>query len=188
MVVDFRRPRPHPEPVTIKGNCVEIVQTYKYLGVQVDDKMNWTANTDALCRRGQSRLYFLRRLASFNICIKMLHMFYQTVVASALFYAAVCWGGSIKKRDVTRLDKLVRRVGSVVGTEIDRLISVAERRALSRLLSIMDNPLHPLHSVIFRQRSSFSDRLLSLSCSTDRLRKSFLSHTMWLFNSTPGKR
>ncbi|KAI3363977.1 hypothetical protein L3Q82_001574 [Scortum barcoo] len=66
MVVDFRRPRPHPEPVIIKGDCVEVVHTYKYLGVQLDDKLDWTANTDALCRKGQSRLYFLRRLASFQ--------------------------------------------------------------------------------------------------------------------------
>ncbi|KAI3352050.1 hypothetical protein L3Q82_020867 [Scortum barcoo] len=166
MVVDFRRPRPHPEPVIIKGDCVEVVHTYKYLGVQLDDKLDWTANTDALCRKGQSRLYFLRRLASFNICKKLLQIFYQSVVASALLYAVVCWGGSLKKKDAARLDKLVRKAGSVVGTELDSLTSVAERRTLNRLLSIIDNPSHPLHSAISRQRSSFSDRLLSLSCST----------------------
>ncbi|KAI3363544.1 hypothetical protein L3Q82_012147 [Scortum barcoo] len=124
---------------------------------------NWTANTDALCRKGQSRLYFLRRLASFNICKKLLQIFYQSVVASALLYAVVCWGGSLKKKDAARLDKLVRKAGSVVGTELDSLTSVAERRTLNRLLSIIDNPSHPLHSAISRQRSSFSDRLLSLS-------------------------
>uniref|UniRef100_A0A8C4X371 B30.2/SPRY domain-containing protein n=1 Tax=Erpetoichthys calabaricus TaxID=27687 RepID=A0A8C4X371_ERPCA len=136
--------------------------------------------------KGQSRLYFLRRLASFNICNKMLQMFYQTVVASALFYAVVFWGGSIKRKDASRLDKLVRKASSMVGMELDSLTSVAERRALSRLLSIMENPLHPLNSIISRQRSSFSDRLLSLSCSTDRLRRSFLPQTMRLFNSTRG--
>ncbi|KAK3569879.1 hypothetical protein QTP86_006755 [Hemibagrus guttatus] len=52
-------------------------------------------------RRGQGQLYFLRRLASFNICKKLLQMFYQTVVACALFYAIVCWGGSIKKKDAS---------------------------------------------------------------------------------------
>uniref|UniRef100_A0A8C4SWH5 NACHT domain-containing protein n=1 Tax=Erpetoichthys calabaricus TaxID=27687 RepID=A0A8C4SWH5_ERPCA len=50
----------------------------------------------------------------------------------------------------------------------------------------MENPLHPLNSVISRQSSSFSDRLLSPSCSTDRLRRSLLPHTMRLFNSTSG--
>ncbi|XP_051278345.1 uncharacterized protein LOC127375945 [Dicentrarchus labrax] len=188
MVVDLRRPRAHPEPVTINSDHVELVQTYKYLGVHLDDRLDWTANTDALCRRGQSRLYFLRRLASFNICKKLLQIFYQTVVASALFYTAVCWGGSIKKKDASRLDKLVRKAGSVLGTELDRLTSVAERRALNRLLSIMDNPLHPLHSTIYRQRSSFSDRLLSLSYSTERLRRSFLPHAIRLFNSTQGRK
>uniref|UniRef100_A0A8C4SCV5 TIR domain-containing protein n=1 Tax=Erpetoichthys calabaricus TaxID=27687 RepID=A0A8C4SCV5_ERPCA len=108
-------------------------------------------------------------------------MFYQTVVASTLFYAVVCWGGSIKKKDASRLDKLVSKAGSIVGMELDSLTSVAERRALSRLLSIMENPLHPLNSIISRQKSSFSDRLLSLSCSTDRLRRSFLPQTIFFF-------
>ena len=68
MAVDFRRPKPHPESVIINGDCVEQVQTYKYPGVQLDDKLDWAANTDALCKKAQSRLYFLRRLESFNVC------------------------------------------------------------------------------------------------------------------------
>ncbi|KAI3360241.1 hypothetical protein L3Q82_014556, partial [Scortum barcoo] len=113
----------------------------------------------ALCRKGQSRLYFLRRLASFNICKKLLQIFLPVCGSErALLYAVVCWrGGSLKKKDAARLDKLVRKAGSV-GTELDSLTSVAERRTLNRLLSIIDNPSHPLHSAISRQRSSFSDR------------------------------
>ncbi|KAG9281417.1 cell wall protein DAN4-like [Astyanax mexicanus] len=48
----------------------------------------------------------------------------------------------------------------------------------------MDNVHHPLHSTITRQRSSFSGRLLSQSCSTDRLRKSFVPQAIRLFNSS----
>ncbi|KAK3557940.1 hypothetical protein QTP86_003864 [Hemibagrus guttatus] len=124
MVVDFRRPRPQPEPVTISGDCVEFVKTYKYLGVQLDERMDWTANMNALGRRGQSWLYFLRRLESFDICKKLLQMFYLTVVASALFYAAVFWGGSIEKKDASGLDNLVRKAGSIVGSELDSLYSI----------------------------------------------------------------
>ncbi len=54
-------------------------------------------------------------------------MFCQSVVASVLFNAAVCWGGSIKHKDVRRLDKLVERAGSVTGTRLDSLGSVVER-------------------------------------------------------------
>src|SRR4029434_237772 len=86
-------------PVSIGGVSVEVVNTYKYLGVHLDSKLDWSANIDAIYKKGLSRLYFLRRLRSFNVCNKLLRMFYQSVVASVLFYAVVCWGGSIKKRD-----------------------------------------------------------------------------------------
>ncbi len=130
MVVDFCRPRPHLQPVSIEGVCVEMVRTYRYLGLELDDRLDWSPNTDALYRKGQSRLYFLRRLGSLNICQELLQIFYQTVIASILFHAVVCWGGSIKRRDATRLDKLVRKAGSVVGVELDTLTSVAEKRIL----------------------------------------------------------
>jgi len=173
MVVDFRRSRPPLLPFSIGGVSVEVVKTYKYLGVHLDSKLDWSANIDAIYKKGQSRLYFLRRLRSFSVCSKLLRMFYQSVVASVLFYAVVCWGGSVKKRDAGRLDRLVRRAGAV-GLELDCLTSVAEKRTLSRLLTILDNDHHPRHRPLNGQRSIFSGRLLSLSCSSDRLRKAFV--------------
>ena len=123
-----------------------------------------------------------------NVCNELLCMFYQSVVASVLFYAVVCWGGSIKKRDAGRLDRLVRKAGAVAGTELDSLITVAERRTLSRLLTILDNVHHPLHRTLDSQRSIFSDRLRSLACSSDRLRKSFVPRAIQLFNATHKER
>ncbi len=84
-------------------------------------------------------------------------MFYQSVVASILFYTVVCWGGSTSKRDSFRLDKLIRWAGSVVGVKLDSLVTVAEKRTLDKLLDIMDDASHPLHTVIINQRSLFSD-------------------------------
>ncbi|KAI3371484.1 hypothetical protein L3Q82_024068 [Scortum barcoo] len=55
-------------------------------------------------------------------------------------------GGSISKKDTSRLDKLIRRAGSVVGTKLDSLVTVAESRTLDKLLDIMDNASHPLHT------------------------------------------
>lgn len=45
-----------------------------------------------LYRKRQSRLFFLRRL---NVCTRLLQVFYQSVVASVIFFAVVCWGGGI---------------------------------------------------------------------------------------------
>uniref|UniRef100_A0A8C4SBQ6 TIR domain-containing protein n=1 Tax=Erpetoichthys calabaricus TaxID=27687 RepID=A0A8C4SBQ6_ERPCA len=114
-------------------------------------------------------------------------MFYQTVVASTLFYAVVCWGGSIKKKDASRLDKLVSKAGSIVGMELDSLTSVAERRALSRLLSIMENPLHPLNSIISRQKSSFSDRLLFFFLFFSRMHLAIWTYGILILTSEAAK-
>ncbi|KAI4899792.1 hypothetical protein NFI96_001143 [Prochilodus magdalenae] len=156
MCIDFRRSRLPQQPISIKGVDVEVVRSYRYLGVHLDERLDWSVNTDMVYKKTQSRLYFLRRLGSFRICQKLLLMFYQSVVASVLFYAMVCWGGSISKRDAGRLDRLVRKAGSVLGLELESLTPLAERRALSKLLHIMDNVHHPLHTTIIRQRSSFS--------------------------------
>ncbi|KAK0139729.1 hypothetical protein N1851_023362 [Merluccius polli] len=153
--------------------------------VYLDNKLDWTKNTDALYRKGQSRLYFLRRLRSFNICRTMLRMFYESVVASAILYAVACWGSRLKVRDANRLNKVIRKASHVVGEELDSLTAVSERRMLSRIRSILDNslhPLHPLHGVL--TRSTFSKRLIPPRCTTERHRKSFLPVAIKLYNCT----
>ena len=62
LVVSFRRTRPHMLPVSIEGVNVEGVQTNKYLGQLLDDRLGWSANSDSLYRKGQSRIYFLWRV------------------------------------------------------------------------------------------------------------------------------
>ena len=131
-----------------------------------------------------SRLYFLRKLRSFNVCSKMLEIFYQSVVASALFFAVVCWGSSIGAGDTNRLNKLIKKAGSVIGCKPDTVESVVERRTLDKLLSIMDNTEHPLHHLLDRQRSTFSNRLIQLRCHKDRYRKSLLPSAITLYNKS----
>ncbi|KAI3352520.1 hypothetical protein L3Q82_005460 [Scortum barcoo] len=76
------------QPLRIRGEVVEEVEDYKYLGVVIDNRLDWKSNTEAVYKKGMSRLYFLRRLRSFNVGSRMLEIFYQSVVASAIFFAA----------------------------------------------------------------------------------------------------
>ncbi len=108
LVVDYRRKRRSPVPVIIQGEKVWRVDSYKYLGVQINNKLDWSHNTDVLFRKGQTRLFFLRRHRSFSVCNRLLKIFHQSTVASALFLAVVCWGGGIRAVEVSRLNKPVR--------------------------------------------------------------------------------
>ena len=184
MVVDFRRNKPPPSPVCIGGSDVDIVDSYKYLGVVLDNKLEWTTNTEAVYKKGLSRLYFLRRLRSFNVCNRMLQMFYESVVASTIFFAVVSWGAGIKAKDANRLNKLIKKAGSVVGSKLVTLEEVAEDRMLAKLLVIMDNVSHPLHETLDKLKSSFSSRLIHPRCLKERHRKSFLPGAVRLYNAS----
>ena len=75
-----------------------ITNTLKYTWIT-----NRAKNTEAVYKKGQSRLYFLRRLLSFNI---MLKMFYQSVVASTIFFAVVCWDSRLWAADTNKISRI----------------------------------------------------------------------------------
>ncbi|TWW74395.1 hypothetical protein D4764_14G0003980 [Takifugu flavidus] len=150
----------------------------------LDNKLEWSTNTDAVYKKAMSRLYFLRRLRSFSVCSRMLHMFYQSVMASTIFFAAVCWGAGIEAKDANRLNTLIKKAGSVVGCRLANLDEVVRDRMVLKLRTIMDNPSHPLHNTVDKLRSSFSSRLLQPRFSKERYRKSFLPSAIRLYNSS----
>ncbi|XP_063751874.1 uncharacterized protein LOC134872481 [Eleginops maclovinus] len=85
--VDFRRSTKRSlTPITIRGEEVEVVNSYKFLGVHLNSKLDWRDNTDALCRKGQSKLFLLRGLRSFSVCTRLLQTLYRSVRASVLFF------------------------------------------------------------------------------------------------------
>jgi len=51
----------------------------------------------------------------------MLRLFYESVVASAIFFVVTCWGSGLRVADTNRLNKLIRRAGEIVGEELDSL-------------------------------------------------------------------
>lgn len=68
------------------------------------------------------------------------------------------------------------------GLSLDSVEEVTEQRTLSRLRAIMSNADHPLFPAFNLQRSTFSNRLRSLSCTTTRFAKSFVPRAIRLHN------
>ena len=76
MIVDFRRQEHRPGKTIIHNNEVEIVSKYKYLGTIFDDTLKWDDNTEEIVKKGQQRLYLLRKLNYFCVDQKILILFY----------------------------------------------------------------------------------------------------------------
>ena len=143
LMMDSRQSRKPPTPIAIQGVEVKTVDSYKFLGVGISNKLDWTDNTEVLYQKSQSRLFFLRRLRLFDVCCRLLRTFYLSVVASTLFFAGACWGGGIKALEPNRVNKLVRKASSVVELEVDGLEVVVERRMRDKFKSILCPPPCP---------------------------------------------
>ena len=60
MVVDFRRKVPVYSDVVIKGEIYKYVETHRYLGILIDNKLSWKQNVKYFIKKTHSRLYCLR--------------------------------------------------------------------------------------------------------------------------------
>ena len=151
MAVDFRRCNHFFPPVNIQGMDIERVDSYKYLGFHLNNRLDWSENTSALYRKGQSRLYLLRRT------------FFDTVVALAIFYGAVCWGSSISNADLT--DSLR---GPALSWEAPiPNAGVGDRRKLDRLASMLENRSHPCFTPSLWSPSAGPSFRQLLDCTTN---------------------
>lgn len=110
--------------------------------------------------------------------------FYQSILASVLFYAVLSWGGggSISAEDKNRINEMIKKAGSVIGLIPGTLEATVEMRARSKLKLILGYKNHPLHNVFKGLGSSFSERLAMPQCSTEQLRKFFIPAAVRNFN------
>ena len=85
---------------------VERIDTYMYVGVGFDSKLNWKENINSVLKKKQqkqtnknkkSRMYCTRKLRSFGVNSDMLVTFHYAVICSLIMFGSVCWGGTISK-------------------------------------------------------------------------------------------
>lgn len=144
-----------------------------------DNASDRTWNLVITERSGQP--VFSQETQIFNVCRTMLQMFYHSLEASVIFYAEEC---RVKVADDSnRLNKLIRRAGSVRGVEVVSLVELSERRILRKQLSILDNSSHPLHATLESYQCTFSNRLRPQRSTTQCHRRSFLPVDIKLCNS-----
>ena len=62
MIVDFRK--------HIDGTVVERVVSFKFLGIHITDKLNWSTHTDSIVKKAQQCLFNLRRQKKFSLSPK----------------------------------------------------------------------------------------------------------------------
>ena len=77
MCIDLRRNRTVISPIVINGEPVEQVDSFKYLGVTLDEKLSFTEHVTAVQKKSQQRLHILR----YELSTLIHYFFYAFTVA-----------------------------------------------------------------------------------------------------------
>ena len=177
VIFDFRQIKDDITPLCIKDKEVELADTYKYLGVNIDNKLNWHCHLDAIITKANQRLYFLRKLRSFEVRSCIMKMFYTATIQSVLTYAITCWGGNTTQYDKNRIDSVIKKASKIMHrAELPAFEQLYTSAIVKRGQSIMSDKSHLLHSeYVVSERSG---RLISKAARTERYLQSFVPHSV----------
>jgi Domain of unknown function (DUF1891) len=133
-------------PVKIKGEHVEQVDTFKYLGVVLDTKLSFSAHVDNLCKKANQRLYLLRKLRNFDVCQDILETVYRSLIESILAFNIIAWFGNLSVKDRTRLTRVVKLASKIIGRQQRQLSDLHHLFIKRKANKIWLDPTHPLHN------------------------------------------
>ncbi len=145
-MIDYRKFSPSPWITTIKGLDIEIVDTHKYLGVVIDNKLTFQPNSLAVGKKVQQRLFFLRKLKSFSVCPSKMSLFYKQFIESVLSFCIVAWYGNLSLSNKNRLGGLVKVAGKIIGVNQTGPIEIFQNSVVKKAQVILCTTDHPLHT------------------------------------------
>jgi len=129
----------------INGDKVETVTEYKYLGTIIDNKLSFSQNTDAIYKKCQTRLHFLRKLRSFNVDSTIMSLFYKCCIQSILVFSVQSWFGGLSLKNKNKPKTNFNRGGKHSGCSVESLDSLFNKQILQLANRILDNPDHFLY-------------------------------------------
>ena len=126
----------------IDGVKVERVTEYKYLGTVIDNKQNFSSNTQAIHKKCQSRIYCLQKLRSLKINNRILQTFYISFIESILTFSFICWYGGLCVSSKNVLERVVNVCGKIVGVRQEGLTVLYEQSCGAKASCIIQASSH----------------------------------------------
>ena len=171
MVIDFRINKSAIEPLIIKGQEVETVDSFKFLGSTISNNLKWESNTSCIVSKCHQRLHYLRKLKKFGVGKTTLLNFYRACIESILTFSITSWFTSLSAADKSKLDRIVFISSKVIGTDLASMDSLYNQRAAKKVKTILANSDHPANS--FFNTGFSGKRFRSIPTKRERFTKSF---------------
>ena len=175
VIIDFRI-KPSPIlPVVINNQIIEQVNSYKYLGITIDNKLNWDLQANSVTKKINKRMFFLRKLCKFNVDSKLLNLFYTSIIESIICFCLIAWGGNTSTVSKNKINRTIKRASKIANHNFSFVDSLLTSLCSKKINKIF-NTDHPLANFI--KTSVRTGRPLYIKTRTERHRKSFLPYSI----------
>ena len=140
-VMLFNRSRKYdflPEVRLNNNEKIQVTESIKLLGVTISSDLRWHENTHSLSKRGNSRLWLLRRLKGLGAPRKILMDLYNKQIRSIIEYAVPVWSPGLTSSDIEELERIQKSAFNIIFGDISyhKILSDNKLVSLNILYSV----------------------------------------------------
>jgi hypothetical protein len=103
---------------------VEQVESFKFLGVHITNKLEWSKHTKTIAMRARQSLFPLRRHKIFGMGLQILKRFNSCAIESILSACITAWYGNCSASDRKALQRVVHTAQNITGATQNLLFSI----------------------------------------------------------------
>ena len=118
MIVDYWKRRTEHAPILISGAVVEQVESFKFLGVHINNKLEWSKHAKTVVKRARQSLFPLGKLKRFGMGPEILTRFNSCNIKSILTGCITAWYGNCMAPDRKALQRVVRTAQYITGAKL----------------------------------------------------------------------
>ncbi len=140
---------PSPQhPTVIHNQTVEIVTSFKYLGVTLDNTLTFDQHIMDIQKISHQRLSVIHKLKGLNVAPRLLLLLYQSIILPILLYCSSCFYNMLSVKNRSKLTKVSNIAAKVIGLSTPNLTEL-NNRAITRIaISIEQDSTHPLNEYL----------------------------------------
>jgi hypothetical protein len=121
VIVDYRKSRAKHFPILTDEAVVEQVESFKFLGVHITNKLSWSKHSKNVVNRAHQECCEqspLRKLKRFGVGPQILKKFHRCTVESILTSCITAWYGNCLASDRKALQRGVRTAQYITGAKL----------------------------------------------------------------------
>ena len=158
MCIDFRRNRTVISHIVINGEPVEQVDSFKYLGVMLDEKFSFTEHVTAVQKNLSS-----------------------SIIEPLITYCSICYYTALSVKNRNSLLKITHVSAKITGLPTPMLSEIIDHAILRKACAVATESDHPL-STFFHVLPS-RRRYRCIKCKTSRYSRSFVLVAIRMLNA-----